>query len=182
MTTELLLRHLGPADLPSIRQTLLDIYVEVYAEALNEPFTSLAEFDRRLSGYAGAPGWECVLAFDAQAPVGYAFGYTLQPGAGWWRGLITPVAPEVLAETGSRTFALNEIMVRAPWRGTTVARRIHDALIGARPEQRSTLLVEQSHSKVRQRYEEWGYTWLGDLRPDVPYAPVLDAMILPLHQ
>ena len=93
-----------------------------------------------------------------------------------------PVAPEVLAETGSRTFALNEIMVRAPWRGTTIARRIHDAPIHTRPEQRSTLLVEQSLPKGRRRYEEWGYTWLGDLRPDVPYAPVLDAMILPLHQ
>lgn len=173
----LCLRRLGSKDLPAVRATLLEVYAEVYRDVLDEPFTSLAEFDRRLSGYAAAPGWECVLGTEGDQAVGYAFGYTLQPGAGWWRGLLTPVPPGDLEETGHRTFALNEIMVREPWRGTTIGRRIHDHLVSGRSEQRVTLLVEQTHPKVRRRYEEWGYTWLGSIRPDVPYAPVLDAML-----
>jgi hypothetical protein len=178
---DLIFRHMSRAGFPAIRQTLLDVYVDVYQDALSEPFTSLAEFNRRLGGYATAPGWECVLGIQGDETVGYAFGYTLQPKAGWWRGLLTEVPDGDLVETGKRTFALNEIMVRAPWRGTSVAQGIHDELMAGRREERATLLVEQTHPKVRKRYEQWGYTWLGAIRPEVPYAPVLDAMILPLR-
>ena len=84
--------------------------------------------------------------------MGYAFGHPLAPDSGWWRGLLTAVASDELEETGHRTFALNEIMVRTPWRGSSVARSIHDELVRARPEERATLLVEQTHPKVRRRY------------------------------
>ncbi|MCF6525249.1 acetyltransferase [Streptomyces sp. JJ36] len=54
---------------------------------------------------------------------------------------------------------------------------LHDALLAGRGEERVTLLVEQAHSRVRARYEEWGYRRLGDL---VPFedAPVYDVMLL----
>jgi GNAT superfamily N-acetyltransferase len=179
---ELNLRHYTAPALQSIRQVLLDVYAEVYADALDQPFATLEEFTRRLSGYAAAPGWECVIGRTGGEPVGYAFGYPLPHGARWWRGVRTPVSPADIEETGTRTFALNEIMVRAPWRGTDIARRIHDELMSGRSEERVTLLVEQTHPKVRRRYEQWGYTWFADLQPNQPYAPVLDSMIMPLHQ
>jgi hypothetical protein len=72
-------------------------------------------------------------------------------------------------------------MVREPWRGTTVVRRIHDHLVSGRGERRVTLLVEKTHPKVRRRYEGWGYTWLGSIGPDVPCAPILDSMLLGLR-
>jgi hypothetical protein len=174
-------RHVHAPDFPAVRQTLLDVYAEVYRDVLSEPFTSLDEFEWRLDGYVEAPAWEGVLGFDDGEPAGYAFGYSLQPNASWWRGLLTPVAPADIEETGTRTFALNEIMVRDPWRGTAAARRIHDELMAGRTEQRATLLVEQGHPKVRRRYEEWGYRWLAALRPDVPHAPTLDSMIMMLR-
>lgn len=165
---------------PAVRQVLVDVYAEVYTEALDQPFFSVAEFDDRLGGYMAAPGWGCVLARVGAEPSGYAFGYALRPNARWWQGLRTPVDPAAVEETGKRTFALNEIMVRGPWRGTGAARRIHDALMARREEERATLLVEQSHPRVRARYEQWGYRFLGVLRPDLPDAPVFDALVLPL--
>jgi len=168
-------------DIDGIRQTLLAVYAETYRDRLDEPFFTLTEFDERLSRYVAAPQWECVVGFDGEDPVGYAFGYTLQPGARWWDGLLGDVDPSLLAETGHRTFALNELMVRQPWRGTGVARRIHDELASHRGEERVTLLVEATHPKVRRTYESWGYSFLAQIRPALPDAPVLDAMILPLR-
>ncbi len=174
------LQHLSGSDLASVESTLLDVYAEIYAAVLTGPFSSEGAFYRRLCGYASRPGWECVLARQDGQPVGYAFGHPLAPDSGWWRGLLTAVASDELEETGHRTFALNEIMVRTPWRGSSVARSIHDELVRARPEERATLLVEQTHPKVRRRYEQWGYTWLAAIRPDLPHAPVFDALVLPL--
>jgi GNAT superfamily N-acetyltransferase len=179
--TDLTFRTFIHSDVGGIRQTLLAVYAEVYRERLDEPFFTLAEFDDRLSGYAAAPGWECVVGFDNDNPVGYAFGYTLQPGARWWSGLSVDVDPSITYETGERTFALNELMVREPWRGTGAARRIHDELVSHRREERVTLLVEATHPRVRRIYEAWGYVFLAQIRPDLPDAPVLEAMLLPLR-
>ncbi|MEU9624993.1 acetyltransferase [Streptomyces sp. NPDC087228] len=69
-------------------------------------------------------------------------------------------------------------MVRAPWRKTGTARRLHDALLAARPEERATLLVDQDHPKVHTLYQSWGWQTLGDLRPSIPDAPLFCAMLL----
>ncbi|MGW2202140.1 hypothetical protein [Streptomyces sp. NPDC001774] len=72
-------------------------------------------------------------------------------------------------------------MVRLPWRGTGVAKVLHDALLADRPEERATLLVEQTHPRVRALYESWGWRKLGDVRPSMQGAPLFDAMLLPLQ-
>jgi hypothetical protein len=85
-----------------------------------------------------------------------------------------------VVETGSRTFALSELMVVESIRGTGVAKQVHDELWRPRHEEQVTLLAERAHPRVRARYEEWGYQWLGELRP-FPDAPLYDAMVLPLR-
>lgn len=49
---------------------------------------------------------------------------------------IEPLSPDFTEETGSRTLALFEIMIRTPWRGTGVARKIHEELLAYRTEER----------------------------------------------
>ncbi|MFF1918669.1 hypothetical protein ACFVYE_45665 [Streptomyces sp. NPDC058239] len=73
-------------------------------------------------------------------------------------------------------------MVRTPWRKTGTARRLHDALLAARPEQRATLLVVQDRPKVHALYQSWGWKTLGGLRPRIPDAPLFHAMLLDLPQ
>ncbi|MFJ3214092.1 hypothetical protein [Streptomyces flaveolus] len=89
---------------------------------------------------------------------------------------------DVVEETGTRTYALSELTVRLPWRKTGAARRLHDALLDARPEQRATLLVDQDHPKIHALYESWGWRTLGDLRPRISDAPLFHAMLLDLSQ
>jgi GNAT superfamily N-acetyltransferase len=85
-----------------------------------------------------------VIAYVDDRPVGQAFGYALPPNARWWQGLSTPVPEGFTEETGTRTFALNELMVVPEWQGRGVAHALHDELLGSRKEQRATLLVREA--------------------------------------
>ncbi|MFD7505291.1 N-acetyltransferase [Streptomyces sp. NPDC059850] len=168
------------AGLAEIRSELLSVYADVYADRLDEELHSVDRFNERLGWNTEVPGFGAAVGYAAGTPVGFAYGCTLQPGTRWWSGLRTPVPDDAVAETDSRTFALSELMVIERARGTGVAKQIHDELLRTRPEERVTLLVERAHSRVRARYEEWGYQWLGEAMP-FPDAPLYDAMVLPLH-
>lgn len=168
------------AALAEIRSELLAVYAEVYADRLNEEFHSVARFDERLGWNTEVPGFGAAVGYLDGSPIGFAFGCTLQSDTRWWAGLKTPVSGDVIAETGGRTFALSELMVVSKVRGLGVAKQIHDELLRGRNEERVTLLVERSHTRVRARYEEWGYQWLGEVLP-FPDAPLYDALLLPLQ-
>ncbi|MGR3937246.1 N-acetyltransferase [Streptomyces sp. BRA346] len=165
--------------LAEIHSELLSVYADIYADRLGEEFHSVHRFDERLGWNTEVPGFGAAVGYAYGTPVGFAFGCTLQPGTRWWSGLRTSVPDEAVLETGSRTFALSELMVVETVRGTGAAKRIHDELLRPRNEERVTLLVEQAHPRVRARYEEWGYRWLGEVMP-FPDAPLYDAMVLPL--
>ncbi|WP_225848205.1 GNAT family N-acetyltransferase [Streptomyces sp. HPF1205] len=171
--------HYTPAEFPGIRQQLLDVYAEVYAvEARTDPFFSLPRFAARLDGHARHPGWACAMGEIGDEVVGYAYGRPDSEDE--WRTMTTVTAPEVRDYgVGGNMFGLCEIMVRAPWRGAGAARTIHDELMRDRPEPRASLLVEQSHPRVRATYERWGYQAVATSRP-YPDAPAYDAMVLDL--
>lgn len=176
----LAIEHRTAADLADVRPDILAAYAEAFAARLSEEFHSVPRFDERLGWNTEVPGFAAVVGYAAGDPVGFAYGCTLQPGTRWWQGLRTRLPADATAESGRRTFALSELMLVHRVRGTGVAKRIHDALLRTRTEERATLLVEQAHPRVRARYEEWGYRRLGELVPS-PDAPLYDALILPLR-
>jgi GNAT superfamily N-acetyltransferase len=174
-----LARH-GREDFPELRPLLIDIYAEVYKDSLSDPFFSLPRFSERLESHASAPTWGIVIGYDEQQPVGYAYGAALSAGSAWWSGINPPLDPAFPEETGSRTLALFELMVRQPWRGTGTARLIHDELLRTRQEERVSLGVERDHPKVTALYESWGYTSVGEEQP-FPDAPVYFLMWRPIR-
>ncbi|MFE7451477.1 GNAT family N-acetyltransferase [Streptomyces griseus] len=182
--TEIDIRHFDHLAAAELRPLLLEVYAEIYAKDTENPaFTAVDRFAPGLDSWSSKPGWTCAVGYDSDGEaVGYAYGAPLPEGARWWGGLLTEVPADVTTETGTRTYALSELMVRTPWRKTGTARRLHDALLDARTEERATLLVRQTHPKVHALYESWGWRTLGDLRPRLPDAPTFHAMLLPLPQ
>lgn len=130
------LRH--ATDLDSVWSTLIEIYAEVRADQLHQPHYSVERYGERLARHGAEPGWETVIGFDEDEPVGYTYVNTLQPDDRWWRRMTTPL-PEGCTERS--TMALKEIMLKVPWRGTGTARPIHDELLASRPEEQVSLLV-----------------------------------------
>ena len=86
--------------------------------------------------------------------------------------------PRDTDEDGTRTLALNEIVVRRAWRGTGVAHQMHEDLLKGRSEQRVTLLVnpKAGDGKVQAVYERWGYEKIGEQQPFAD-SPVFAAMM-----
>ncbi|MFD5315558.1 GNAT family N-acetyltransferase [Streptomyces sp. NPDC127098] len=165
------------SEIDAVWTILIEVYAEVRADKLHLPHYSVERFGERLARHASEPGWEVVIAFDGDEPVGYAYGNAIEPDDRWWQRMTTPL-PAGCAD--KPTMALKEIMLRAPWRGLGIARRIHDALLAARPEEQVTLLVNPlaGNGKVKALYESWGYTEISSQQPS-PDGPVLTAMVRP---
>lgn len=108
------------------------------------------------------------------SPFGYAYANTIASEGRWWKR----VTPAPSAEyTDRHALELKEIGVRTPWRGTGLARRIHDALLADRTEPYVSLMVNPlaGSGKVRRLYESWGYEDIGQSQPS-PASPVLTVM------
>ncbi|AUG79300.1 hypothetical protein CFP65_4556 [Kitasatospora sp. MMS16-BH015] len=164
------------ADVEAVEHRLIEVYAEVYQrEAEADPFFTVERFTERLRAHASRPRWGCAFGEVDGEAVGYAYGFA-RTADYRWQGLITPAPAEDLAETDTRTFALCEVMVRAPWRGTGIAHTLHEELMSHRIEERSHLLVEQDHPKVRALYERWGYQLTGVMQP-YPDSPRYDSLI-----
>ncbi|MFD0274512.1 GNAT family N-acetyltransferase [Kitasatospora sp. NPDC127111] len=163
---------------PDVRQVLLNVYADVRAPLLHLPNYRVPAFAERLDRHADEPGFEAVIAYEDQEPVGYAYANTLAADDRWWKRMAEPLSQGL---TDVPTVALKEIGVRIPWRGTGLARRIHDELLAGRTEERVTLLVNPlaGEGKVQALYESWGYEAINSQQPS-PDSPRLTAMIRPV--
>lgn len=169
-------RRYDATQLAQVRDLLIDVYAEVYADRLADPFFTVDRFAERLAGQVRAPNWEAVIGYAGDEPVGYAYGATRPAGSLAWHGVTPTPDPELARETGNRTFFLFELMVRVPWRGTGSAATIHEELLRQRQEERASLTVEHDHPKVRALYERWGYRCVGSVRP-FSDSPLFDMML-----
>lgn len=172
MTVEL--RH--HTDLTAqVRQDLLDVYADVRAPLLHLVNYRVEAFAERLDRHAGEPGFELVLGYEGEVPVGYAYGNTIDAGDRYWQRMAEPL-PDGYTDTP--VLAIKEIGVRTPWRGTGTARRIHDELLARRTEDRVTLMVNPlaGDGKVQAVYESWGYQAVNSQQP-TPDSPRLAAMV-----
>ncbi|MGO4613147.1 GNAT family N-acetyltransferase [Nocardia sp. 2YAB30] len=172
-----------------LRELVDDIYRRSYVEAIasGNLFDTSAEFLNRFDAYTSRSdtGFELVVARIHGKAAGQTWGWPLPPNARWWEGLrlndssADPAA--FAAEDGRRTFALSEIMVCSEYTGQGIGRALHDELMGGRPEQRATLLVELDNTRAYERYKSWGWHRVGTLRPSWPDAPEFDVLIRELR-
>ncbi|MFJ3673655.1 GNAT family N-acetyltransferase [Streptomyces sp. NPDC090106] len=170
-TTAVEVRRFGHSDLSQIRQTLLDVHQDAYAD-------DMTDFDERfpwfVDHWGSNPGFSCVIGYDGTEPVGFAYGAPAASGREWWREHLQE-APD-----DPSTFAVSELMVRPQWRKTGTADRLHAALLSDRAEALAVLLVDPDHPKVEALYVGWGYTRVGYRQP-FPDSPNFAVMVMSLR-
>lgn len=164
------------------RVTVEQIYRDSYSQQQQEdPFSASGRWMLRFDSYATEPGFELVIAYAADGlPIGQAFGWPLTSDTKWWHGLFSEPEPGFTTESGTRTFALSEIMVRHDHIGQGNAHALHDELLRGRHEERATLLVRPANTFAYRAYVRWGWQQVAQLRPGWPDAPTFDVLILPL--
>ncbi|MGW7505953.1 GNAT family N-acetyltransferase [Streptomyces albidoflavus] len=171
--SSVILHRFGHADLPVIRQTLLNVHADAYADQMDDEFHQ--RFPWFVDHWGGQEGFACVIGFDGEEPVGFAYGAPAVAGREWWREHLS-------VPGGASTFSVSELMVRPRWRKTGVSRRLHEELLAGRPEALAVLLVDPEHPKVEALYETWGYRRVGRRQPfpDSPNFAVMLRELVPV--
>ncbi len=116
--------------------------------------------------------------------IGYIYGFCLSEATAWWEGLLTEVPPDFTKETGNRTFAISELLVKQEYQRQGIASTLHNALLKGRTEERATLLVEPENTAAQSAYATWGWQKVSQLHPDwgnIP-APIYDVLIFSLAE
>ncbi len=151
-----------------LKQTLITVHADAYADAMDDPFNQ--RFAWFVDHWSSNPGFACVLGYDGNEPVGFAYGATANPQREWWREHWTPEA-----DAPTSTFALSELMVRPKWRKTGAGQQLHEALLEDRTEALAVLLVDTTHPRVQKLYESWDYRKVGNRQPfaDSPLYAVM---------
>ena len=160
-----------------MRDELIDVHLDARADLADQPFYTGLRFGERLDNYLTSPGFDLVTARIDEGLIGYAFGGTLPATTDWWRGAEV-TDPDITRETGERTFAFREILVRRAHQHRGHAHCLHDALLTSRPEQRATLLVRDDNP-ARVLYLRWGWQQVGHIQP-FPDSPRFEAMVISL--
>ncbi|MGW0963944.1 hypothetical protein ACWD4K_34180 [Streptomyces gelaticus] len=78
--TDCTLTRYGHADLPAIRQILLDIHADAYAAEMDDPFHRTEKFAWFVDHWGARPSFNCIIAFDTGQPAGFAYGATADLG------------------------------------------------------------------------------------------------------
>lgn len=177
-------QHYTAAEARAVRDQVEQIFRDSYIDAIEsgEEFEAPEAFMHRFDTYTDprrGRGFELVIARIGDEPAGQAWGWPLGPDTRWWSRLELDAGDlaTFTAESGDRTFALSEIMVRKKFTGRGVARALHDELLSGRPEQRATLLVRPDNERAYRTYARWGWSRIGTLRPTWPDAPEFDVLI-----
>jgi hypothetical protein len=154
------------------------LYEEVYAEP---PYgwdaDRVAVFGRRLAVQCRQPGFVLAQARNGDYLVGFAFGLPLRSATDWWRGLTVPLPAEVTTEYSGRSFALAELLVRAPWRRQRIGETLHDQVIARRPEERAVAAMLPSAGAAQAAFKTWGWRKLARKHDPGPGSPVLDVIV-----
>ncbi|WUI00185.1 GNAT family N-acetyltransferase [Spirillospora sp. NBC_00431] len=153
---------------------LAELYEQVYSEP---PYNSSAKYSRtrflsRTRDQALASGFQLVTAHRKGALAGFAFGFSMMPGA-WWANASAP-PPEVLE---ADKYAVIELVVTKAERGHGLGRQLLDELLAGRPEQYATLAAV-IEADAYEMYRRWGWQKAGEFRAEPPFS---DALVLPLR-
>lgn len=157
---------------------LAALYAEVYAEPpyeWGEEHTAL--FRKWFAGQRRQDGFTLIEAREQSQLVAFGFGVTLLPNTPWWQNLVAPVDEDITKEYANRTFALVELLVRAPWREQHIAETIHDRLLKDRVEERATLTVLPDAEAAQAAYRKWGWRKVAQKRNPLPGSPVFDVLV-----
>jgi GNAT superfamily N-acetyltransferase len=153
-----------------------ELYAEVYAEPpYEEGPEHVAQFRRRFRDQLRQSGFSLARAVDADAGrlVGAAYGHTMP--AGEWMEPRVGEPPADLLDVPK--LMIPEWMVRKPYRGRGVGRRLLGMLLDGRPEPYA-ILASNPAAPARRIYERMGWQQCGTIAPKL--IPPMDVLVLPL--
>jgi GNAT superfamily N-acetyltransferase len=175
----------GGADLcEHFFEPLCELYDEIFSEPpMHWTAGQSSEHRETLQRLMKDAGFKLVIAAIGTDLIGFAYGRTLAPDTKWWDNFLTPVPLETTSERPDRTFAVIDFGVTLPRRGQGLGRRILEALLADRREERATLAVEPEAIESQEFYRHMGWEHVGRLRgAPGDTAPLFDIYVFDLSR
>jgi len=170
----------GAAEATEMADQLTDLYV---ADSVGSSKQGVAHFSRDrfkarlLDGQANQPGFAIATARANGELIGYMFGCPLPVVNLWWGSVQETLSADLIRETGSRTFALLEGIVRRDWRGRKIASALYAKLLEGRHEERITLMVRPENESAYAIWKHYGYQKIGTADPAGDGTTHLDVLV-----
>jgi ribosomal protein S18 acetylase RimI-like enzyme len=150
-----------------VADRVVGLFAAVFAEPpyLRGP-SDVVRFGELLKDEMARPGFRLVTAEAGGELIGFAYGHSLTAETRWWDGIDPRPDDAFLDERDERTFVIKELGVAVAWRRRQVGRRLHDALLDGRTEERATLTVRPEAEPAVAAYRAWGWEAVGRVRPE----------------
>ena len=168
--------------LDEVRDEIIDVYRAAFSgPPYNESEADVARFVDFFASHVERAGFTCLVAWEAPAGnngagrvVGWAHGYTCQPGQWWYDTVSQKLAGGAVKRWMVEAFELVELGVRPSHQGRGLGSRLHDALFHHLPHHTALLSTLTGDTVARRLYNRRG--WQPLIEPlhfpgvDRPYA------------
>ena len=143
---------------PEDARAVWAVYRSVFGDHLDAAAWRAEVWDR----HSAREGFRLARAYDVDDLVGFAYGYTGEPGQWWTDNAREVLAPDVAAAWLGGHFELVSIGVLAGARGRGVGRSLLRALLDGLPHDRLLLMTSADPDDAPRRlYESEGWQVLG---------------------
>jgi GNAT superfamily N-acetyltransferase len=137
------------------------VYRSVFAEPpYSEDELAVQDFAARFPDHAQRPGFRCCVARQDQRIVGFAYGFTGEPGDGWWDLVAERLSNDEVNTWLMDCFAFAELAVIPSARGHGIGGRLHDALLSGLRHRTAVLSTEQVETPAMRLYRKRGWITL----------------------
>jgi ribosomal protein S18 acetylase RimI-like enzyme len=152
-----------PASAPELEAAsaqLLEVYRATFAlPPFNEQEADFQRFAASLASHVARPGFRACLAkaADSDQVVGFAYGYTSQPGQ-WWHDRVTAgLADSLVAKWFAHAFEVVIFAVLPALQGQGIGGRLHDCLLAGAPHGTALLSAFQDETPAWRLYRRRGW-------------------------
>ena len=172
-----------PATTEALFEPICILYDQVFSQP---PFlwtdAESAHHRKLLATLIKEPSFGIAAAEARGQLVGFAYGYTLRQDTQWWQNFLEPLAEELTHEWEGRTFALIDLAVHEAWRGHGLGRKLTEALLASRTEERATLSVQPTATDTQAFYVHLGWRKVGRKKmPPGVVSPFFDVYVVELR-
>jgi GNAT superfamily N-acetyltransferase len=152
---------LAVTEIESTQSALVSVYRAVFIEPpYFEDETGMQDFIARFPHHARRPGFRCCVAQQGESIVGFAYGFTGEPGDGWWDMVADRLSDDEVETWLMDCFAFAELAVIPSVQGQGIGGRLHDALLRELPHRTAVLSTLQAETPAMRLYRNRGWVTL----------------------
>ena len=145
-------------DIESIYTPVVAIYRTAFTEPpYCEDEADVQNFAERFPDHAQRPGFRCCVARQDLRIVGFAYGFTGEPGDGWWDLVAERLSDDEVDTWLMDCFAFAELAVLPSARGQGIGGRLHDTLLSGLPHRTAVLSTLQAETPAMRLYHRRGW-------------------------